>query len=147
MLCIFLLSKLFSNQIKNLLFTLAIFLFVFHLNLFIISVFEKALERGLSSAFSLSKCNLLSHTTNHEIKAVISSRTAINTALQYGCSSFLTGMAITTCAHIATAAHWFGHKSSTAINDRHPAGPTLQPVHQSSQTTHILPLSLPPIFD
>jgi hypothetical protein len=119
-------------------------LFVFHLNLFIISVFEKALEGGLSSGFI---CNLLSHTTNHEIKTIVSSCTAINTTLQDGRSSFLTGTAIATRAHIATAAHEFGHKPSTAINDRHPAGPTLQPLHQSSQTTHILPLSLPPIVD
>jgi hypothetical protein len=97
--------------------------------------------------FSLSKCNLLSHTTNHEIKAVVSSRTAINTTLQNGHSSFLTGKAITTRAHIATAAHWFGHKPSTAINDRDLAGPTLQPLHQSGQPNHILPFSLPPIVD
>jgi hypothetical protein len=94
-------------------------LFVFDLNFFIISVFEKALKGGLSSAFSLSKCNLLSHTINHEIKAVVSSRTAVNTTLQNGRSSFLTGKAITTLAH----------KPSIAINYRHPAGPTLQPLH------------------
>jgi hypothetical protein len=58
---------------------------------------------------------------NHEIQGAIS--TAINTALQNGRSPFLTGTAITTRACIATAAHchWLGHKSSTAINNGHPA--------------------------
>jgi hypothetical protein len=35
---------------------------------------------------------------------------ATNTTLQNGCSSFLRSTAITTRAHIATAAHWFGQK-------------------------------------
>jgi hypothetical protein len=112
--------------------------------LFIISVFEKRLKGGspLCSPFQ----NTQQH-HNHEIKAVVSSRTAINTTLQNGRSSFLTGKAITTRAHIATAAHWFGHKPSTAINDRDLAGPTLQLLHQFSQPNHILPLSLSLIVD
>jgi hypothetical protein len=60
------------------------FLVRFHLNLFIISVFEKRMKGGspLRSPFQNAQ-----HHHKHEIKAVGSSRTAINTTFQNGRSS------------------------------------------------------------
>jgi hypothetical protein len=60
------------------------FLVSFLLNLFIILVFEKHLKGGspLHSPFQNAQ-----HHHNHETKAVVSSRTAINTTFQNGCSS------------------------------------------------------------
>jgi hypothetical protein len=82
------------------------FLVRFHLNLFIISVFEKRLKGGspLCSPFQNAQ-----HHHNHEIK----SRTAINTTFQNGRSSRPLPPAVS--ARTATAAPWFGHP----INDAH----------------------------
>jgi hypothetical protein len=103
------------------------FLLHFHLNLFIILVFEKRLKGGspLCSPFQNAQ-----HHHNHEIKAVVSSHTAINTTFQNGRSSQpLPPAGVSACT--ATAAPWFGH----------PAQPsTTQPSTTQPSTMRIQPL-------
>jgi hypothetical protein len=100
----FLLNKLFSNQRKILRLHEPFSIVHFHLNLFIISVFEKRLKGGspLRSPFQN-----VHHHCNYEIKAVVSSRTAINATFQNGRSSRPLPPAVS--ARTATAAPWFGH--------------------------------------
>jgi hypothetical protein len=122
------------------------FLVRFHLNLFILSVFEKRLKGG-SPLFS--PFQNVQHHHNHEIKAVVSSRTAINTTFQNGRSSWPLPPAVS--AGTATAAPWFGHPAQPSTTQ--PSTMRIQPLQFSlfsfeiAKTAHILPLSLPPIVD
>ena len=118
------------------------FLVRFHLNLFIISVFEKRLKGGspLCSPFQNAQ-----HHHNHEIKAVLSSHTAINTTFQNGRSSWPLPPTVSACT--ATAAPWFGHPAQPSTMRIQPHCNSSFSPFEIAKTTHILPLSLAPIVD
>jgi hypothetical protein len=97
------------------------FLVRFHLNLFIISVFEKRLKGGSSLRSPFQNAQ---HHHNHEIKVVVSSRTATNTTFQNGRSSQQLPPAVSACT--ATAAPWFGHPAQ--LSTTQPSTMCIQPL-------------------